>query len=320
MSSPHVPAELQDHVVDHLHDSEDALKRCCLVSKSWVPRARKHLFADITLRTAGDLQSWKRTFADPSASPARYTKALLVGHPQAVTAADAEEGGWISTFSRVVHFHVEIHGAHDHQCLVPFHGFSTALKSLTVLFSTFPPSRVFDLIRSFPLLEDLTVAAYGGHPNIADIADDDLDEQLVEIQSSSPPAFTGSLELSMDHGMEDIVVRLLLLPNGLRFQKLSLGWEHEDGISLARELIERCGSTLESLSISNSSLGKFKLYLRLHAPMTNLCRDIVARSDRSFEGKEVERCDAHVRPGSLVDHLDTPNHHPLPQESPTCCH
>ena len=57
MSNSHLPAEMLDHVVDHLHDARDALRNCCLVSKSWVPRARKHLFADIWFPTATRIQS-----------------------------------------------------------------------------------------------------------------------------------------------------------------------------------------------------------------------------------------------------------------------
>jgi hypothetical protein len=36
MSNP-LPAELLDYVIDHLCDTQDALRNCCLVSKSWVP-------------------------------------------------------------------------------------------------------------------------------------------------------------------------------------------------------------------------------------------------------------------------------------------
>ncbi|KAF9644347.1 hypothetical protein BDM02DRAFT_3103092, partial [Thelephora ganbajun] len=44
---PYLPPETLDYIVDFLHDNRETLEQCCLVSKSWVPRARKHLFADI---------------------------------------------------------------------------------------------------------------------------------------------------------------------------------------------------------------------------------------------------------------------------------
>jgi hypothetical protein len=133
MPNPHLPAETLDHVVDLLHDTRDALRNCCLVSKSWIPRTRKHLFADIRFRTVKSLQSWKETFPDHSASPARYTKILSIRCPHTVTAADAEAGGWIRGFSRVVHLGVDSHGLCARELAVtfaPFHGFSPVIKSL----------------------------------------------------------------------------------------------------------------------------------------------------------------------------------------------
>ena len=34
MSNLHLPAEILDHIVHHLRDAEDALRSCCLASKS----------------------------------------------------------------------------------------------------------------------------------------------------------------------------------------------------------------------------------------------------------------------------------------------
>ena len=72
-------------------------RNCCLVSESWVPRTRKHLFASIRFLTVKNLQSWKKAFPDPSTSPAHYTKTLLTD------CADVEVGSWIGGFSQVVH-------------------------------------------------------------------------------------------------------------------------------------------------------------------------------------------------------------------------
>ena len=262
MSNPRFPAELLDHTVDHLHNERDTLKRCCLVSKSWIPRARKHLFADVEFQAAADLQSWKIMFPDPSTSPARYTKSLVVNCPLFATASDAEEGGWIRTFSRVVHFKIEINGEGDYEYLFLFHGFSPALKSFElVVFPALSPSRLFNLIFSFPLLEDLSLRT---SDRFLTIGDNDLDGQLAAIQSSSLPLFTGNLKLSLAHRMDPIASRLLLLPNGLRFRELALSWKHEDDISLTGELVEVCCSTLETLWISNSLAGMFVLRSHLH--------------------------------------------------------
>ena len=44
MSTPSLPPEILDLIVGHLCD-KTALKTCCIVSKSWVPRNRAYLFA-----------------------------------------------------------------------------------------------------------------------------------------------------------------------------------------------------------------------------------------------------------------------------------
>ena len=107
MSDPeYLLPEIFDCIVDILHDKPETLKECCLVSKSWVPRTRKHLFADIKIRIIDDLKSWNETFPDPSTSPARHAKTLFVGCPHVVVAACMDPGSWTAGFSSVVHLEV----------------------------------------------------------------------------------------------------------------------------------------------------------------------------------------------------------------------
>lgn len=42
-----LPPEILDLIIDNLHDEPTTLKTCSVVSKSWIQRARKHLFVDI---------------------------------------------------------------------------------------------------------------------------------------------------------------------------------------------------------------------------------------------------------------------------------
>jgi hypothetical protein len=254
MSDPHLPEELLDHIADLLYDERDALKSCCLVSKSWNPRSRKHLFANVEFLRTENLKSWKTIFPDPSTSPAHYTKSLSVKHPVIATPSDAEEGGWIRAFSHVVQFSIDIDGTDDYEylILIPFHGFSPVIKSLLISFSNFPSSRIFNLVRSFPLLEDLSVITTNFFP----IRDRGLNAQPAETPSSSPPVLTGCLKLSMGCGMDEIASRLLLQLNALCFRKLDLSWifARED-VSWTRELVARCCLTLESLSIRDLLVG-----------------------------------------------------------------
>ena len=146
-----LPEELLDHIVDHLYDSEDALKSCCIVSKSWILRTQRHLFA----RVSGSLKSWKERFLDSSTSPAYFTEYLRIDCPQAVASAEAGDDGWISTFSRVTHLEVYIRGSGIDESLTPLREFSTTAKSLCATFFAVSPLQIINFIYSFPLLDDL---------------------------------------------------------------------------------------------------------------------------------------------------------------------
>ena len=220
MSNPLIPPEILDHIIDHLHDEPDALRNCCLVAKSWIPRTRNHLFADIKFSSPECLESWKSTFPDPSNSPAYHTRTLSVKSSHVVTAADAEECGWIRAFSRVVRFEVSstMYGLIDSGfSLTPFHAFSPILRSLSLFSNALPLLRIFGLVRSFSLLEDLTLVVR----LILNNDDPDAGGPPIGIPPPSSPVFTGTLRLVIFHGMESAVRRLLDLPNGLHFRHLS---------------------------------------------------------------------------------------------------
>jgi hypothetical protein len=248
MPNPRLPAEILDHIVDHLHDTKYTLRNCCLVSKSWIPRARRHLFADIKFHLTKDLELWKKAFPDPSTSPAHYAEALLVRCPEIVTAADAEAGGWTTAFSRVVHLWLQSWalGSTSSAPFAPFHRLSPVVKSLYVEIDTLESPHIFDLILSFPLLEDLTMNI---HYKALIEDDDGPDWPLTSAQRSSPPMFTGSLKLSLMGGVKRVIHWLLSLPGGIHFRKLIWGWTHEEHLPLVMALMEGCSHTLESLDI-----------------------------------------------------------------------
>ena len=271
MSHLSLPPELLDHVVDNLSLTRDSLKTCCLVSKTWIPRTRRHLFANIEFLTPGHLQSWKNIFQNPSTSPARYTKALLVKHPCVVTTGDGGEDGWILAFSRVVRLEVDIAQAGSDGAmfsLVPFHGFSPALKSLHLMFLSFPSSQISDLVFSFPLLENLAVFTLIHHP--ADY--DGFNRKPNTIKHSSSPAFTGALDLSLADGVNSVALPLLSLSNGLHFQELCLVWDHAQDASVSTALVKECSSTLEFLAIRSALLGTPVRYSHLCEALTSVSR------------------------------------------------
>ena len=312
VSNPHLPPELLDHVVDLLYDAQDALEACCLVSKSCIPRTRKHLFSHIVFDTTQKLQSWKTTFRDPSTSPASYARFLYVKLPQVITDADAEEGGWISTFSKVVHLEIGISRPdidEPDSSLIPFHGFSPDLQSLRVTFTDFLPSYISDFIHSFPLLQDIAVTA-----RYAFSSSNDFHTRLARIQPSGPLTFTGTLKLSLELGMGPIASPLLSLPNGLRFRNLRLTRNCEEDVRLATALVERCASTLETLKIKRKFSGTILRRPRSQRRLTSLCRCAVGR-DRPFESDKTRRNGVYVLAAPPMGHQDAPDRHIQPQQS-----
>ena len=235
MSCP-PPPEILDLIVDDLHDEPATLKSCCVVSKSWVPRARKYLFARVEFRPLeSHIERWKKTFPDPSNSPAHHTRSLSICGIPVVTAADAGVDGWIRTFHNVEHLRLDRLGEEEHQTsLAPFYGLSPAVRSLSLISTSI---EVFDLICSFPLLEDL--ALIGPTRAGADGWN----------TPSISPKFTGSLHLRSTWEISSITHRLCALPGGLHFTKITLGLSVEDGDPIM-DLISSCSDTLESLSIT----------------------------------------------------------------------
>ena len=251
MPNSHLLPEIFDHIADLLHDQPETLERCCLVSKSWVPRTRKHLFAQIIFQTEEHLRLWKEMFPDPSTSPAHYTKILSVCCLQAVVAADAGPGGWIRGFSRVVRLAFIIDSSFS---LVPFHGISPDVKTLHVVIEVpaLPSSQIINLILSFPLLEDLAVHVTTPH-GVSTDNDDSPDRLMTAVQPSSSPVCSGFLELFMKGGLEPVTRSLLSLPLGIHFRRLVLAWYHEADLLATMALVEGCSHTLESLKIYDFS-------------------------------------------------------------------
>ena len=249
-----LPPEMLDLIVNHLRDELTALKVCCLVSKLWVPRSRKNLFAHVTFDALGTpIESWMTAFPNPSNSPAHYTRTLTICGLRLVTAVNTNVGRWVRAFHSIVHLHVYTLGSteswgDDYQVsLVPFYGLSPSVRSLHLHSVSVPPSEIFGLLCSFPLLENFVSLSFGGGNG--------ADEWTAPLAS---PRLTGSLELcSIAEGIGSITRRLLDLPNGLRFTKISVLCFSGEDFESTTDLVSGCSDTLESLSVIGHLEGVF---------------------------------------------------------------
>jgi len=166
--------------------------------------------------------------------------------------------------------------------LLPFHGLSPVIKSLRMNFSSLPSSLIFDLILSFPLLEDLNVLT--------------RDESIDDYNGSRPPStviqpldqpMTGSLELSQWGGVRFIASRLLSLPGGIHFQKLVLKWSRGEDISSTMSLVEGYSHSVEYLEIACGPLGTSIWYPLPHQQLISDFSWVEARFDRPLEVKDL---------------------------------
>lgn len=228
-----LPPETLDIIIDNLHDEPTTLKACCLVSKSWVPRTRSHLFARVVFdgSPGSRILRWKKTFPDPSNSPAHHTRTLFVCNLRTPTTADTDVTGWIHTFCNVIRLEFMFV---DRAALGPFYGLSSTIRSLHLSDST---AGVSDFICSFPLLEDLLLM--------------DLSPESGAYEWDAPstsPKLTGFLDLRTPGVTCPVTRQLLNLPGGLRFSKIHVKFDDDTEAEAVKKLVLACSDTLESLT------------------------------------------------------------------------
>ncbi|KAF9647359.1 hypothetical protein BDM02DRAFT_2704204 [Thelephora ganbajun] len=234
-----LPQEILDLIIDHLRDEPRTLKNCCIVSKAWVQRAQKHFFAQINFHfPSSSISRWRDAFPDPTNSPAHHARTLSIRHPERFVVADTD---MLRTFCGVVCLKM-LAGPplNPAVSLVPFHGFSPVIRSLDLTCISLQDSAVFDLICSFPLLEDLTLAPRARQPRDG-----------VWNAPLTSPKLTGSLCLNMEEGIQFVTRRLLDLPNGLHFTRIMVPLVYQEDVRPATDLVLRCSSTLEFLTVAS---------------------------------------------------------------------
>ena len=230
---PSHPPEVFDSIIDFVHDNPEALKTCCLVSKSWVPRAQAFLQRN-QVPIPRRYRSMEERFSRSHQSPAYHTRSLSVHYVESIPSADGEEGGWLQPFSNVVRLDLRSIAEPRSETkpkfrFIPFYGFSL-VKHLRIMYLFLPPE-VFNLICSLPLLDDLRAR--------------DRDE--VVPRPSKLPSLAGML--CIFRSPEYVARRLLGLPISLRFRKfISKGCPEED-LEWVAALVERCSDTLESVEV-----------------------------------------------------------------------
>ena len=259
---PSLPPELLDFIVDHSYNDPTTLKTCCLLSKSWIPRTRRHLFAHVESRESSGhhVESWMKAFPDPLDSPAHHTRSLTISGIAAATAATTHGHPWVRSFRTLVELNVKTvdrYGGDLGISLVQLHGLSPTLKSLHIYRSSLLLFEIFNLTCSFPLLKDLTLCSISfQYEHVHD---------PMGVPETSPK-LTGSLGLKWE--ICSVAPRLLALPGGLHFTKITMDC-CEISIKWVKKLVLRCSGTLESLCLDASMItGAFHSPFMVHRHLT----------------------------------------------------
>lgn len=267
MPAPYLPSEILDYIIDLApRDDPKTLKQCCLVSKSWVPHIRRHLFYHVEFKVRSDLVAWRKLFPDPKTTPAIYTRSLRIHCPEHLTAARS----WIRSFTGVIKLEVLIRSSWEftpksratRRAFALFRNPSSNLRYLRVVSPGGPVWSTFDFIRSFPHLKDLDV-----------LFPTDKNLNGIVPQHSRFPTLRGILVLR--NQVERVISFLSRLPNGFCFRKIVWRGYHSQQILVrgrydlqelpwVKDLIKRCSATLECIDVECSTFTKPCLCLFRH--------------------------------------------------------
>jgi len=268
MGFPYLPQEIKDQVIDLLHEDDETLRSCALVSRSWLRQSRKHLFADVRIGYHL-LMKWCRNIAPGEDGLSSFARALEVSHrsPREFEVVMPHLG----SFKRVESLMISDYDCMDldNEPYLPiapdkhYGHFGESLRSLNMLYPSESLGALLPLIYLFPHLESLTIeglmAAGDEHP------------APPSPSSPTPDAFKGELHLRLLAG-NDMHILSKLAKYPLRYDHISIGGSSRELGVHFNNLISACSRTLKTLDIAQKYTG-MSPFLRIS--QTHL----IARSD-----------------------------------------
>ena len=245
-----IPQELVDEILDHLStdpDSSLSLRSCVLVSKSWVPSCRRHLFYTIQF-TPRRIVRWFETFPVREESPAHLVRHLhlSVETYNSVPEECFDYTSWFTNVERVSMLRrVEIY---QWLSLPSFWRLPESATSLTIEGDTAITLKQIRIIMlSLPNLEDLSLSGYPGS------------RASSESGTTLRGRFGGQLQLFYGTACSGIADMLLEVPTGLHFTEVRIRGSNECLLPAVR-ITEACAKTLVRLSFTISYWRKCHLF------------------------------------------------------------
>ena len=245
---PRIPQEVIDEILVHL--TINSLQSCALVSKSWVPSCRRHLF-HIILFASKSIAKWLETFPVPEESPAHFVRDLRFSIEEGYEVfpeAFFEYFSWFTNVEGVTFMGREIFGVVGPLWTPPLSHSATSLTFGPVAIAT-EPMRVRNI-----MVQPRNPAGKGGWwlpgPLVWVSG-----RTLLGVETILKGRFGGRLRLFGERAVGGVVDALLEVPTGLHFTGLDVCCPHECLLSTVK-LSEACSKTLVRLSYTVFFHGK----------------------------------------------------------------
>lgn len=170
--STRVAPELQDRILDNLHDSKKDLSTCSIVCKSWLPTCRFHLFAQVVYNP--DFARFLDSSIHAINLIAPYIKQVIMKGPFSQNDETFISAPSTLRLKRVLKLHIQSFNWESNEALnstsfifsIPETIFSHHLTSLTLRFIIFPSFTVLTaLLDAFVVLQELSIfdVTWGAH-------------------------------------------------------------------------------------------------------------------------------------------------------------
>ena len=240
--TPSVPQEIVDEILDHLAADFDfrSLKLCALVSRSWVPSCRRHLFRIVVFTTV-KVARWRKRFPVPEEGPAHHVRDLhfSIGGYHCAPEKFAEHTPWFTNVERLILSEL---GAFQPLWRPSSWRLPQSVTSLTVEANTITLVQIRDIMMQLPDLDNLSLL---GSLPVGDR------RTLLGTETVLRGRFSGRLRLVKGYAAEEVMNILLDIPTGLRFTEVQICGMRECFFSTVR-LAEACAKTLVKLSYTTS--------------------------------------------------------------------
>ncbi|KAF9645584.1 hypothetical protein BDM02DRAFT_492760 [Thelephora ganbajun] len=237
-----VPQEIIDEILDHLvvglgsepKSLETTLRSCSLVSKSWVPSCRRHLFHAVYFNVTY-MKRWVKTFPVPEESPAHHVRDLCLLPGRYYDAPEFfERTQWFTNAKKMTVFgDVPLSSWLG---IPSFAKLPQTVTSLTIRARTVDLVQMRDVIARLPNLDDLSLSGSVTKRG----------RSFLGLGTTLRARFGGKLQLRGGHPYGKVVDMLLEVPTGLHFTEVHV-YTNRGCLPTTVRLAEACGETLVRL-------------------------------------------------------------------------